>query len=108
MDPNQQIQLTSGLASVHEALYQIADQTNMAVVRMGDVFYFGPPREVAELIWIRRSLIDESRKLPEKNRRILLQRKDISWDRLAQPGRILQRQLMDADLSADDIAAVGG
>ncbi len=103
VDPGQLIELQTDLLPIEEIFFIIADKADIAVCRMGNLFYFGPRAEVAGLRWIRQSHIENAKKLPASSRRILFSPGSISWTQLSQPHDVLINLTDESEITLGDV-----
>ncbi len=103
VDPSKEVELKLPSLPVEEILYRIADATDCSVCRLGNVFYFGPRNDAAELVAYRQSLFDQLRQLPARERRAILASKPMRWTRLTQPKDLLEELVGEGVVATNEI-----
>jgi hypothetical protein len=90
VDPTMRITLDIESSAAEEIVAALANGKDLGVARLGSVVYLGPPEAADRLREIAVARMQDANRLPADVRRSIVERRSISWERLAEPRRVVQ------------------
>jgi hypothetical protein len=105
-DPERLVTLDEQPRSLTEALDHVASQADLALARVGDILYIGPPESTRLLATVAELRRQELTAVSVKRRAELTKPRQLDWDDLEQPTDVLQRLTRPVGLKVDQSPAL--
>jgi hypothetical protein len=90
VDPTMRVTLDIESASAEEVAQALANGKDLGVARLGSVVYLGPSAAADQLRQIAAERTRDANRLPADMRRSISERRPSSWERLAEPRRVVE------------------
>jgi hypothetical protein len=108
IDPGREFSLQLSGVTVEQILWRIAEQTQLGVCRIGDIFYLGPKEaaEILPVLW--QKMKADSKKMQFRCRVKWTQNLKLDWPVLSQPDELLSGLAQDHQFTIGSLDARGG